>query len=72
MEATKISDSQKLNAYASSLPRGQKYRFLSKVAEGCDLSLPAIESWISRDCPIRDIYKGKIEEIAGTKIFGEE
>jgi hypothetical protein len=73
MEAEKLekSDSAKLNMYASSLPHGQKYRFLAKVAEGCCLTLPTVENWIFRDCSIRDIYKDRIEEIAGMKIFKE-
>jgi hypothetical protein len=74
METKKMkkSDSAKLNVYLSSLPYGQKYRNMAKIADGCCLSLPTIENWLFRDGPIRRIYKDKIEEIEGVKIFEED
>ncbi|MDR1121905.1 MAG: hypothetical protein LBM08_13430 [Dysgonamonadaceae bacterium] len=65
----KISDSEKLNAYISSLPHGTRFRFAVKIAEGCEVTLPTIDRWRMPDIRIKDVYKERIEQIAGVKIF---
>ena len=63
------TEGEKLRRYIGRLPHGQKYRFLAKVAEECDLTMPAVVRWSASKCAIRRIYKEKIEDIAGEKIF---
>jgi hypothetical protein len=65
-------DSTRLTRYISSLPHGAKYRFMAKVADACEVTLPTINRWREAATTIKGIYREKIEQIAGCKIFGEE
>jgi hypothetical protein len=69
MDKKNISDSEKLTAYIASLPRGTRYRFAAKIAEGCEVTLPTIDRWRMSGTNIKTAYRDKIEQIAGVKIF---
>jgi hypothetical protein len=68
----KISDSTKLTRYISSLPRGTRYQFMAQIAEACEVTLPTIDRWRAAGTPIKGVYREKIEEVAGEKIFIQE
>ena len=63
-------DSIALRAYYDTLRHGAERTMLTlRIAEGCRVPRYTVYNWKSGMSRIPELYKDKIEEIAGRKIF---
>jgi hypothetical protein len=65
-------DNKKFKSYMESLPAKDKVPMRNRIIETCDIHTMTYYNWTSNSCYIPEEKKRIIEEVAGTKIFGEE
>ncbi len=65
-------DSSALKAYLDGLSRGGKTYTIDKIVEECLVPRRTVYNWMHGLCRIPALYKCKIEEILGEKIFSSE
>lgn len=65
------TDNECLSDYFSTLPREVMTPLISKITLYCKIPRQTFFNWKYGVCRIPDLYKDKIEEIIGCKIFSE-
>lgn len=62
-------DSTALKTYFSGLSKGESMFITEKIVAGCKVPRTTVYNWRYGNCRIPELYKDKIEEIVGEKIF---
>lgn len=65
------SDYECLSDYFATLPREITSPLISKITSSCKVPRHTFFNWKYGVCRIPDLYKDKIEEVIGCKIFPE-
>lgn len=63
------TDNLALRAYINETSRNRRVIIYDKLCEGCGVSRQTVSNWRNGRTVIKEIYKSKIEEIAGKAIF---
>lgn len=64
-----MTDGEKLKNFIRPLPRKMKSDFITKMSSACMVNKTKIHSFMSGNTRIEPLYKIKIEEAIGIKIF---
>ncbi len=62
-------DSVALSNYYSTLSKAEQTLLTQKIVERCKVNRYSVYNWKYGACRIPELYKDKIEEIIGKKIF---
>lgn len=60
------------NEWYTALSKKDRVYYSNVIRYHCHISSSVLSHWKAGDAPIREIYRGKINEIVGFKLFNDE